>query len=1005
MTGPNGGADRPAAGRPADRPDAGRPAASSPRGRRDGAVGRGRGGRPTGRSRSRLRDLPLIGWLAAAAVIAIAHRGLPDANWLMLHLVLLGALTHAIVVWSFHFAQTLLRAPATEPQASWHNRRLGLLTIGALAVVIGVPTTWWPLTLAGGVLVAAAVGWHAAVLWGMLRRALPARFRVTVRYYLGAAASLLVGVTLGVLLALGWPDPWHGRLLVAHAMANVLGWVGLTLTGTLLTLWPTMLRTRMDAVAERRTQQALPIFGAGIVISVGGALAGLGWLAAAGVAAYLVGLGWWGRGLWRPARTRPPREFASASVAAALVWLVIGLGWAGWLLATAPDWAAVREGFIWPAAVLGAGFAVQVLSGALSYLLPSVLGGGPSVVRAGQYWFNRAGSFRLIAINGGLLLWLLPSPSWVKVTGSLLALGAAVAFLPLLIRGVRASVAARRQLAEASERPASPRLGGDADARGPAVGARPAAPSFDGGRRSTGDRSEIDLRVPTSSLNPRRGGSAGRHHSESDLGPDASDDPAQSTSAATSGRPKAAHPEAERITIFTAGQLIAGLTALATAVVIGVGVDPGAAGAAAPTAAVAVQPTGRVVRVEVAMKDMRFNPSSVTVNAGDRLVLDLVNADTTTHDLAIGSARSARIAPGARTELDAGVIDAGVQGYCTVAGHRQMGMVFDVIVAGAPGGEPSAAAPEPAGHQHEGQASPPPSASLASDQVVDPVLPPLTSERVHRLTLTVREVPLQVAPGIWQQRWTYNGSPVGPTLHGRVGDVFVITLVNDGSMGHSIDFHAGALAPDKPMRTIEPGERLTYRFTATRAGIWMYHCSTHPMSAHIAAGMAGAVVIEPDGLPKVDRSYVLVQSEVYLADRATSAEAATEVDTDGVGTRNPDYVVFNGVANGYDQHRLSARVGERVRFWVLDAGPNRASSFHIVGAQFDTVFSEGGYLLKRGRDAFGDRNGGSQALGLQPAQGGFVETVFGEAGNYPLVSHVMSDAERGAHGFVHVVDR
>ncbi len=102
--------------------------------------------------------------------------------------------------------------------------------------------------------------------------------------------------------------------------------------------------------------------------------------------------------------------------------------------------------------MLGAGFAVQVLAGALSYLLPSVLGGGPGVVRAGQQWFNRAGAFRLIAINGGLLPGLLPSPSWVKVTGSLLALGAATAFLPLMILGLRASIAARRELAAAGIR-------------------------------------------------------------------------------------------------------------------------------------------------------------------------------------------------------------------------------------------------------------------------------------------------------------------------------------------------------------------------------------------------------------------------------------------------------------------------------------------------------------------------------------------------------------------------
>ncbi len=876
--------------------------------------------RSTARGRSKLRDLPLLGWLGAAVLVALGHRWLPDANWLMLHLVLLGAVTHSILVWSFHFAQTLLRTPVSEQQARWHNRRLGLLTAGAVAVLVGVPTTWWPLTLAGGLVVAGAVGWHGLVLLGMLRRALPARFRVSVRYYLWAAAALVVGAGFGVTLAWGWPDPWHGRLLAAHALTNVLGWVGLTVTGTLLTLWPTMLRTPMDTTAERWTRQALPIIGGSILVADAGALTGPGWLSAVGVAGYVLGLGVWGRGLVRPARTRPPREFGPASVAAGLAWLVVGLAWAGWLLATS-EWDAVEDGFIWPAAVLGAGFAGQVLIGALSYLLPSVLGGGPSVVRAGQAWFNRAGGFRLIATNGGLALWLLPTPSWVRVTGSALALLAAASFLPLMVLGVRASVAARRDLL----------AGRDAEATAPGP---PIAP-------------------------------------------------------------------VERPSIFTAGQLVAGLTAVATAVVVGVGLDPSAAGlAGVPATAAAVRPTGRVVRIEVTAKDMRFIPAEIHLDSGDHLVVHLTNADTTTHDLVIGDVRTARIAPGAQAELDAGVIGTSEQGFCSVAGHRQMGMVLNIVVDGAP--PATGATPAPMG-EHEMGGTGDQARSTPPTDTVDPELAPLTDERVHRLTLTVQEVPLEVAPGVWQKRWTYNGSPVGPTLHGRVGDTFVITLVNNGSMGHSIDFHAGELAPAIPMRTIEPGQSLTYRFTAARAGIWMYHCSTAPMSAHIAAGMAGAVVIEPPGLPKVDRSYVLVQSEVYLQTPAPDAASATEVDADrAAAAGEPDEVVFNGVANGYDSTPLTARVGERVRFWVLDAGPNRATSFHVVGAQFDTTFSEGAYLLRRGRDPFGDRTGGSQALGLQPAQGGFVETVFTESGRYPFVSHVMADAERGAHGYIQV---
>jgi nitrite reductase (NO-forming) len=214
-------------------------------------------------------------------------------------------------------------------------------------------------------------------------------------------------------------------------------------------------------------------------------------------------------------------------------------------------------------------------------------------------------------------------------------------------------------------------------------------------------------------------------------------------------------------------------------------------------------------------------------------------------------------------------------------------------------------------------------------------------------------------------------------------------FVNDGTIDHSIDFHAGALAPDKPMRSIGPGESLAYRFTATRSGIWLYHCSTKPTSVHIANGMFGAVVIDPPGLPAVDREYVLVQSELYLGAQGG------EVDPARVATQNPDLVVFNGYANQYTFRPLTARVGERVRIWVLAAGPNVGSAFHVVGGQFDTVYKEGDYLLKNGGST---GTGGAQVLDLAVAQGGFVELSFPEAGNYSFVSHVMSDAEKGDHG-------
>jgi nitrite reductase (NO-forming) len=190
------------------------------------------------------------------------------------------------------------------------------------------------------------------------------------------------------------------------------------------------------------------------------------------------------------------------------------------------------------------------------------------------------------------------------------------------------------------------------------------------------------------------------------------------------------------------------------------------------------------------------------------------------------------------------------------------------------------------------------------------------------------------------------------------------------------------------MRTIAPGQSLTYQFTAKYSGAWLYHCSTTPMSLHMANGMVGAVVIDPPNLPKVDREYVIVQSELYLGPQNGVADGTK------IAAEHPDAVVFNGYVNQYDHTPIRVRAGERIRVWVVDAGPQRSMSFHVVGAQLDTAFKEGAYLLRPGNA----EHGAAQALDLTPAQGGFVEFTLPEAGHYPFVDHAMVDAERGAHG-------
>ena len=888
------------------------------------------------RGRWFMRDRPLVIWLAAAGLVALVHPFFASSRWLMVHLVVLGAVTHAVMVWSVHFTDALLKTRPDFEARRRQSQRLGLLQLGAVLVFVGVPTGTWVVTLVGATLVSAAVLWHAVMLVRRLRAALPGRFRITVRYYIAAALLLPVGATFGVLLARGADDDvWHGRLLVAHTMVNLLGWVGLTVLGTLVTLWPTMLRTRMAPDTESASRTALPILLAGLTLVVVGPLLNQPLVGAAGLVAYLAGALWAGRTFVVAARNRPPAAFPTLSAGAGLLWLPVGLVALAWSLVTGGSWAAIADNYGRLTTIFVVGFALQVLLGALTYLLPIALGGGPSVLRAGMTQLEKGGTLRVVVTNVGLALCLLPVPSLVRVILSTFVLVALASFIPLMFKGIHASVRARREL------------------------------------------------VDTPAGTPAKDGAVTR--------------PA---------------------TAWSRPQLVAGIAIIAVGASLGVGLDPTAAGLTlakgSGAASAGVTPTGHTTRVTVAAKDMRFSPSEVSVPAGDTLVIDLVNADPKeVHDLVLASgASSGRLSPGQKKSVQVGVVGADIDGWCSVVGHRQMGMVFAVKAVG--GASSADAAQQAAGghasHGHGAAATVAPSAGAgpaldfmkkpgADFTAYDPVLPPLTNERVHKITLTVEEVEVEVAPGVRQKRWTYNGTAPGPTLHGRVGDVFEITLVNKGTMGHSIDFHAGENNPDEVMRTIPPGGSLLYRFTARRSGIWMYHCSTMPMATHIAAGMYGAVVIEPEGLPPVARSYLMVQSEVYLG-----AQGAP-VNADKVAAEKPDAVVFNGYAGQYAARPLAAKVGERVRIWVLDAGPNRPSSFHVVGGQFDTVYAEGTYLLKGGRgplDPPGATTGGSQALGLQAAQGGFVELTFPAPGNYKLVSHLMVDAERGANGVIAV---
>lgn len=379
--------------------------------------------------------LPLA-YLAAIVAVGLVHPFLPQWRWLLVHLLLLGAATNAILVWSVHFAAALLRVPASA-----HRRgealRLGLLNAGAVAVLVGgtIGPGW--LGVGGAAAVFVAVAAHLWTLARWLRRALPARFAVTVHYYLTAAVALLVGIPVGAWMLVA--DHVRSRLVLFHAHVNVLGWVSLTVLGTLLTLWPAVLRTRLADRAIRAAVRALPLAGTGLVLLGIGLLAWWPTVAAAGltlvgaavvvIAVPAVVVAW----------QRPPDSFAAWSIAAGCGWLLVALIRDAATLLTATDLAASRfDDVLLPLLV---GFVGQVLLGALAYLLPVVLGGGPTLVRARLDMLNRHWQQRVVMGNVAFAIFLLPVDPYVRITTSMLVL---VALVQFLVPAVRVLVAFRR---------------------------------------------------------------------------------------------------------------------------------------------------------------------------------------------------------------------------------------------------------------------------------------------------------------------------------------------------------------------------------------------------------------------------------------------------------------------------------------------------------------------------------------------------------------------------------
>jgi nitrite reductase (NO-forming) len=276
----------------------------------------------------------------------------------------------------------------------------------------------------------------------------------------------------------------------------------------------------------------------------------------------------------------------------------------------------------------------------------------------------------------------------------------------------------------------------------------------------------------------------------------------------------------------------------------------------------------------------------------------------------------------------------------------------------------------------------------------DPTLPDPPKGKVKRFKVDVYEHVTQVASHLAPTEvWSFavngvehRGTGVSQPMVVTEGDKVEIELRNGGDermqvrMPHSIDLHAAEVNPGEAFATIAPGETHRFSFDADHPGVFMYHCATEPVLHHTGAGMVGAIIVKPKDLAPVDRELWMVQQEYYIGKPGEPA------DMRKMQAKQPDVIAFNGYADQYAEHPIEVKRGERIRMYVMNAGPSIWSAFHVIGTVFDRTVVEGTV----GRHV--------QTINLAPSQGGWVEFTLAEEGTYPFVTHAFGDMVKGAKG-------
>lgn len=365
------------------------------------------------------------------------------------------------------------------------------------------------------------------------------------------------------------------------------------------------------------------------------------------------------------------------------------------------------------------------------------------------------------------------------------------------------------------------------------------------------------------------------------------------------------------------------------------------------------------------------------------VLISVVNGDGAVHDIAVPEfrAQSDQISgKGAATAIVFRATKNGTFEYiCTLPGHKAAGMFGKLIV----------------GDGYSG-------ADEARDLSKDPndTGTPVGNRGPKNITvdLITTEVEGRLGSGSTYRYWTFNDTVPGPMIRARVGDTVTVNMKNatDSTHIHSVDFHS-VTGPGGGAAVTQaaPGQTKSFTFKAMQPGLYVYHCATPMVAQHITNGMYGMMLVEPEGgLPKVDKEFYIMQGELYTASRHGS-QGLHEFSLEKLLQENPEHMMFNGNMDALTKiHKLEANVGDTVRIFFGVGGPNLISSFHVIGEIFDRVYDQASLTSPPLTDV--------QTTLVAPGGATMVEFVTDYPGNYTIVDHALSRAEKGLAGVLTV---